>query len=122
MIFESRYEHGGSYDGQYNGVFGQTFDENFEQKTEIFQINTKYIRDQEKISASVNEDGKILVSWQSNDQDASNRWDINAQIIDSHGAKYGNEIAVRNSPDSDVWSTTTDMVMVHLLSRGLVLV
>ena len=74
---------------------------NFYNQNTNFSDKYAYVSEQEKISATLNANGNILVSWQSNDP--NRKGDIKSQLIDKDGNLYGNEIPVWNSSDSEDW-------------------
>ena len=124
IIFESRNENGTGidYDGQYNGIFAQKFDSSLDPISSIFQVNTTWNRDQEKASVSSIDDQHMLVAWQTNDDDANKKWEINAQVISSDRVSQYDEITVnsyssgsQNKPDTTVISD--DLFLVGWVSN-----
>ena len=121
IIFESRNENGTGtdFDGQYNGVFAQKFDSSLDPISSIFQVNTTWIKDQEKASVSSIDDQHMLVAWHTND-DANKKWEINAQVISSDGVSQYNEITVNSYSSGSQHKPDTTVISDDLFLVGWV--
>jgi hypothetical protein len=85
-------EHGtGDYE-----VFGQRFNASAEKVGAEFQVNTYTTGPQRRPSVGVDQEGNLLVTWESLGQDVDSSTGIYAQQFDRSGARVGPEFAVNS--------------------------
>jgi hypothetical protein len=80
-------------DGDGYGIYGQQFNIDGSKFLSEFQVNTYTIGDQEYPAIAGLNDGKFVVTWQSNDQDGDS-YGIYAQMFTANGTKFLSEFRV----------------------------
>jgi hypothetical protein len=85
--------HSSGQDGNDDGIYGQIFNANGTKYSQEFQVNTYTTNSQSFPSITNLNNGKFLITWQSNWQDGSN-YGIYGQMFNVDGSRFSQEFQV----------------------------